>query len=195
MERDAFGCPPRRRCFPRPFQYLPGPDGQFRRDVLIPEYTRGTRRKANPAGRKMANAMTAARKRGDRATVRKLRSSGAACRTGILVILATAGSAISGTPMTISSGSPARKPKPSKSGSARPVPARRTQAGTVSGQDADHPRPYPEGAVPRLRHHRPALPTRPAVNGVMGLRVPQEVVTARQAPYRTTAPRGTGPAC
>ena len=41
--------------------------------VLIPEYTRGTGRKANPARKKMANAMTAARNRGDRAAIRSLR--------------------------------------------------------------------------------------------------------------------------
>ena len=37
--------------------------------------------------------------------------------------------------------------------------------------------------------------TRPAVNGVMGLRVPRDVITAKQALYRSTAHRGTGPAC
>ena len=41
--------------------------------VLIPEHTRGTGRKANPARKKMANAVTAARKREDRAAVRDLR--------------------------------------------------------------------------------------------------------------------------
>ena len=41
--------------------------------VLIPEYTRGTGRKPNPARKRMANAMTAARNRGDRATMRSLR--------------------------------------------------------------------------------------------------------------------------
>src|SRR6266699_4156613 len=46
---------------------------KFAETVLIPEYTRGTRRIANPAGRKVDNAMAAARKRGDRATIRKLR--------------------------------------------------------------------------------------------------------------------------
>jgi hypothetical protein len=46
---------------------------KFAETVLIPEHTRGTGRKANPARKKMDNAMTAARKRGDRAAVRKLR--------------------------------------------------------------------------------------------------------------------------
>ena len=46
---------------------------KFAETVLIPEYTRGTRRIANPAGRKVDSAMAAARERGDRATIRKLR--------------------------------------------------------------------------------------------------------------------------
>jgi hypothetical protein len=46
---------------------------KFAETVLIPEYTRGTRRIANPAGRKVDSAMAAARERGDRATARKLR--------------------------------------------------------------------------------------------------------------------------
>ena len=45
----------------------------FVETVLIPEYTKGSRRVANPAGRKMENAMAAARERGDRASARKLR--------------------------------------------------------------------------------------------------------------------------
>src|SRR5260370_40362834 len=46
---------------------------KYAETVLIPEYTRGTSRKASPAWQKMANAITAAWRRGDRATVRKLR--------------------------------------------------------------------------------------------------------------------------
>ena len=46
---------------------------KWAKTVLIPEYTRGTGRKANLARKKMANAMTAARNRGDRAAMRSLR--------------------------------------------------------------------------------------------------------------------------
>jgi group II intron reverse transcriptase/maturase len=46
---------------------------KFAGTVLIPEYTRGKSRKANPAWTKVANAMADARRRGDRAAVRELR--------------------------------------------------------------------------------------------------------------------------
>jgi hypothetical protein len=44
----------------------------FVETVLIPEYTRGTRRADNPAYRKVSGAIAYARKRGNRATVREL---------------------------------------------------------------------------------------------------------------------------
>ena len=44
----------------------------FAGKVLIPEYTRGGARKASPAYRKIADAISRARKRGDAATVREL---------------------------------------------------------------------------------------------------------------------------
>ena len=74
-------------------------------------------------------------------------------------------------------------------GSAGAVPARRPRAGTQPGQDADHPRPHPGGAVPRLRDHRPALRHkitngRRSVNGTIALRVPLDVIKAKRAPYR-----------
>ena len=46
---------------------------KFAESVLIPEYTRGKSRKANPVWTKVANAMAAARRRGDRAAVLELR--------------------------------------------------------------------------------------------------------------------------
>jgi hypothetical protein len=45
----------------------------FVETVLIPQYARGTRRAANPAYKKIENAIARARKRGDRTTVRQLR--------------------------------------------------------------------------------------------------------------------------
>ena len=45
----------------------------FVEQVLIPEYTRGARRKFNPAYRKLSNAIGQGRKRGDRTMVRELR--------------------------------------------------------------------------------------------------------------------------
>jgi hypothetical protein len=46
---------------------------KFVETVLIPEYTRGVRRKANPAYDKVKEAIRGARRRGDRAAVRELR--------------------------------------------------------------------------------------------------------------------------
>src|SRR5437016_2841466 len=45
----------------------------FVETVLIPEYTRGKRKKVNPSYQKTATALTQARKRGDRAQARQLR--------------------------------------------------------------------------------------------------------------------------
>lgn len=46
---------------------------KFVETVLIPQYTRGESRAPNPAYKRMADAIRSARKRGDRATVRRLR--------------------------------------------------------------------------------------------------------------------------
>ena len=58
-----------------------------------------------------------------------------------------------------------------------------------TGQDADHARPHPGSAIPRLRDHHPARDSkvtggRRAVNGKIGLRVPRDVIKAKRAPYR-----------
>ncbi|MGH3702967.1 MAG: reverse transcriptase/maturase family protein [Pseudonocardiaceae bacterium] len=45
----------------------------FVEQVLIPEHTRGARRRFNPVYRKLSNAIARGRKRGDRAVVRELR--------------------------------------------------------------------------------------------------------------------------
>ena len=64
---------------------------KFAETVLIPEYTRGACRKGNPAGRKVDKGTAVARGRGDRATTRELRSSGAASHKGIPMIPVTGG--------------------------------------------------------------------------------------------------------
>jgi group II intron reverse transcriptase/maturase len=94
---------------------------KFAETVLIPEYTRGKSRKANPAWTKVAKAMAAARRRGDRAAARALRQQ----RRGLpsrdpgdpgyrrLRYLRYADDHLFG--------SPARRPKPSRSNSASPA--------------------------------------------------------------------------
>ncbi len=77
----------------------------FVETVLIPEYTRGVRRRRN---REYQRVQTA------------LRSDCGVCRAGIHKIQATGGSATPGTPMTTSSGSPDRRPKPNRSKPASP---------------------------------------------------------------------------
>ena len=135
----------------------------------------------------MASEVAAARRRGDHATARKLlRQRRGLPMRGSCVTPATAGSGIPGTPMTISSGSPARRPKRRKSSSASTtVPARRAQAGTIGGQDADHPRPYRQKArflgYDIIAQHSATRGRRSTA--CIGLRVPRKVITAKQAPY------------
>ena len=52
--------------------YLDGLDA-FVETVLMPEYTRGVRRKSNPEHKRITAAIGRARKRGDHAAVRALR--------------------------------------------------------------------------------------------------------------------------
>ena len=132
---------------------------KFAETVLIPEYTRGKSRKANPAWTKVANAMADARRCGDRAAVRELRQQ----RRGLpardpgdpgyrrLRYLRYADDHLFGFT------GPKAEAEQIKAAPGRLL-ARGSQAGTVGRQDADHARPYPGRAVPRLRHHRPAQP-------------------------------------
>ena len=132
---------------------------KFAETVLIPEYTRGKSRKANPAWTKVANAMAAARRRGDRAAVRELRQQ----RRGLpardpgdpgyrrLRYLRYADDHLFGF----------TGPK----AEAEQIKQRLAEflrddlkLELSAGQDADHARPHPGRAVPRLRHHRPAQP-------------------------------------
>ena len=121
-------------------------------------------------------------------------SSGGACPPGIPVTRATAGSCISATPTITCSGSPARRPKPSRSkqrlaGFLRDdlklelsagktlITHGRTQAARFLGYDIT------------VQHS----PSRPGVNGVIGLRVPRAVITAKTAPYLTHGKPGHRP--
>jgi group II intron reverse transcriptase/maturase len=156
----------------------------FAETVLIPEYTRGTRRKCNPAYRKTGWAITKARLRGDRAAVRELKQE--------------------------RRGQPARDPRDpgyrrlrysryaddhllgftGPRAEAEQIKARlaqflrdelklelnqdktvithgRTQAATYLGYQIT------------VQHSR----SRPAVNGAIGLRVPATVIKAKCAPY------------
>jgi len=156
----------------------------FAETVLIPEYTRGTRRKCNPAYRKTGWAITKARLRSDRAAVRELKQE--------------------------RRGQPARNPRDpgyrrlrysryaddhllgftGPRAEAEQIKARlaeflrdelklelnqdktvithgRTQAATYLGYQIT------------VQHSR----SRPAVNGAIGLRVPATVIKAKCAPY------------
>jgi Type II intron maturase/AI2M/AI1M-like, HNH endonuclease len=111
-------------------------------------------------------------------------SSGRACPPGIPVIPATAGSGTSATPTITCSGSPARRPEAEQikqrlagflrddlklelSAGKTLITHARTQAARFLGYDIT------------VQHS----PCRPSVNGVIGLRVPRAVITAKAAPY------------
>jgi hypothetical protein len=157
----------------------------FVETVLIPEYTRGSRRVANPAGRKMDNAMAAARERGDRASARKLRQQ----RRGLpygdprdpgyrrLRYTRYADDHLLGFTGPKAEAEEIKQRlarflrdelKLELSADKTLITHARTQKARFLGYDI-------------IAQH--SL-TRPAVNGVMGLRVPRDVITARQAPYR-----------
>ena len=101
------------------------------------------------------------------------------------MIPATAGCGTQGTPMTISSGSPARKPKPSRS---------RTQLAAFLRDELKLELSADKTLITHGRTQKARFlgydlivqhsPSRPRVNGRIGLRVPNDVVTAKQAPYR-----------
>ncbi len=157
----------------------------FVETVLIPEYTRGSRRVANPAGRKMENAMAAARERGDRASARKLRQQ----RRGLpygdprdpgyrrLRYIRYADDHLLGFTGPKAEAEEIKQRlarflrdelKLELSADKTLITHARTQKARFLGYDI-------------IAQH--SL-TRPAVNGVMGLRVPREVITAKQALYR-----------
>ena len=148
------------------------------------EYTRGSRRVANPAGRKVDNAMAAARERGDRATARKLRQQ----RRGLpygdprdpgyrrLRYIRYADDHLLGFTGPKAEAEEIKQRlarflrdelKLELSADKTLITHARTQKARFLGYDI-------------IAQHSA---TRPAVNGVIGLRVPREVITARQAPY------------
>ena len=158
---------------------------KFAETVLIPEYTRGTRRKANPAGRKVDSAMAAARERGDRATARKLRQQ----RRGLpygdprdpgyrrLRYIRYADDHLLGFTGPKAEAEEIKQRlarflrdelKLELSADKTLITHARTQKARFLGYDI-------------IAQHSA---TRAAVNGVIGLRVPRDVITARQAPYR-----------
>ena len=162
---------------------------RFVETVLIPEYTRGLRRKGNPAYEKVKDATAQARKRGDRAAVRALRKQLRAMPSGDpqdpgyrrLRYSRYADDHLLGF----------TGPK----AEAEDIKSRLAQflrddlkLELSPGQDPDHPRPHWCGQVPRLRDHRPARRHQdqrrpPRANGVVALRVPLDVIKAKCAPY------------
>ena len=157
---------------------------KFAETVLIPEYTRGTRRVANPAGRKVDSAMAAARERGDRATARKLRQQ----RRGLpygdprdpgyrrLRYIRYADDHLLGFT------GPKAEAEEIKQRLARFLRDELKLELSADKTLITHAR---TNKARFLSYHIIAQhsPTRPAVNGVMGLRVPRDVIKARQAPY------------
>src|SRR5882757_83361 len=157
---------------------------KFAETVLIPEYTRGKSRKANPAWTKVANAMAAARRRGDRAAVRALRQQ----RRGLpsrdpgdpgyrrLRYLRYADDHLFGFTGPKAEAEQIKQRlasflhddlKLELSEGKTLITHGRTQAARFLGYDIT------------VQHS----PCRPGVNGVLGLRVPRAVITARTAPY------------
>ena len=153
--------------------------------VLIPEYTRGTGRKPNPARKRMANAMTAARNRGDRAAMRSLRiqSRGVPTRDpddpgyrrlrysryADDHLLGFTGPKAEAEQIRDKLAAFLREELKLELSAAKTLITHgRTQKARFLGYDL-------------IVQHSPS---RPRVNGRIGLRVPNDVVTAKQAPYR-----------
>ena len=157
---------------------------KFAETMLIPEYTRGKSRKANPAWTKVARAIAAARRRGDRAAVRDLRQQRRGLPTGDpgdpgyrrLRYIRYADDHLFGFT------GPKAEAEQIKQRLARflhddlklelspdktLITHARTQAARFLGYDIT------------VQHSL----SRPAVNGVIGLRVPTAVITAKTAPY------------
>jgi group II intron reverse transcriptase/maturase len=157
---------------------------KFVETVLIPEYTRGVLRVANPVWTKTARAIAAARKSGDRALVRELlrQRRGLPCgdprdpgyrrlryvRYADDHLLGFTGSEAEAGEIRQRLARFLRDElKLELSADKTLITHARTQKARFLGYDI-------------IAQHSP---TRPAVNGVMGLRVPRDVIKAKQAPY------------
>jgi hypothetical protein len=157
---------------------------KFAETVLIPEYTRGKSRKANPAYKKMTGAIAAAWRRGDRASVRKLRQQ----RRGLpqvdprdpgyrrLRYIRYADDHLLGFTGPQAEAEQIKQRlarflreelKLELSAEKTLITHARTRAARFLGYDII------------VQHSA----TRPRVNGKVALRVPRAVITARQAPY------------
>jgi hypothetical protein len=167
---------------------------KFAETVLIPEYTRGKSRKANPAWTKVAKAMAAARRRGDRAAVRAQRQQ----RRGLpsrdpgdpgyrrLRYLRYADDHLFGFTGPKAEAEQIKQRlasflhddlKLELSEGKTLITHGRTQAARFLGYDIT------------VQHSA----CRPSVNGVIGLRVPRAVITAKTAPYLTHGKPGHRP--
>ena len=157
---------------------------KFAETVLIPEYTRGVRRTASRAYAKVTNAIRAARRRGDRAAMRKLRQQ----RQGLpygeprdpgyrrLRYTRYADDHLFGFTGTKAEAEQIKQRltqflredlKLELSADKTLITHARTQAARFLGYDIT------------IQHSQ----CRPAVNGEIGLRVPRQVITAKTAPY------------
>ena len=187
MERHALRRTARRGGFTSPLQHLFGPVGQVCRTVLIPQYTRGERRKAQPCLRQVRIRMRRARAHGDRRRTGSCASSCAACpadpqdpgyrrlrycRYADDHLLGFIG--------------PKAEAEEIKARLARSCVT--TSCWNSRGQDPDHPRPHRRGTLPRLRDHRPARRPEDHPRTAVGQRHRRvaraaEVIKAKCAPY------------
>ena len=174
----------------------------FVETVLIPEYTRGGRRRQSADYARVTRGdRDRARRRGDRDRHASCASSCAACPAGTRMIRVTGGCATAATPTTTLLGFTGPKAEAEEIKQRLAAFLRDDLKLELSpGQDADHARPHPGGEIPRLRDHRAAQrlqghPGYRRANGTVSLRVPATVIKAkmRPVPRRAANPRD-GPA-
>jgi retron-type reverse transcriptase len=131
---------------------------QYVEQRLLPEYNLGRRRRPNRAYQVVEYAIARARRHKDRAEARSL-----ILRRRQLPSQDPADPGLPAAqvcPLCRRLAAGVRRSQARGRGHQvedRGVPARRTEAGTVAVQDADHARHQPGGALPRLRDQSPAL--------------------------------------